>query len=638
MQFRLSDEVLEAFPQFCVAGVIALGVNNNQRCASAELKAAENEAGQSLAEQPLTATPSFQAWRQAFAQQGLDPEQYLSAGEALLRRVAQGERLPSISAAVDLGNAVSLRWRVPIGAHDIDRLSGDFVVRQARAGDQFTPVGASQSEELPGGDEIVYADEQEVRTRRWVWRLGENAKITRRSQNIFFPIDGFLGVDAEAARAAAGELAELVRRQLGGEVVSFFVDRDQPAFTLPRPQRRDYDDVERLLWRGMAEAIPEEEAERRLRAGEKLRIYIGIDPTGATLHLGHAVALRKLRQFQQQGHQVIFLIGDFTGRIGDPTDRSAARVQLTREEVVANATSYIEQAGTILEIDHPTNPIEIRYNGAWWDEMTMRETIELAANFTVQQMLQRDMFQKRLAENKPISLHEFLYPLLQGYDSVALDVDGEIGGTDQTFNMLAGRTLLKALKDKEKLVFTVPLLEGTDGRKMSKSFNNIIGVMGDSYEMYARVMSLKDELIVRYFELCTDVSERELGEIERQLAEDQVNPMQLKKKLAAELVTFYHGTLAAGEAAERFVREVQNQEQPEEMPEVALERGGEWPVLELLLRLGLVSSKGEARRLIEQGSVQVDGERVGAANALVQVADGCVVRARRRQFARLRLP
>ncbi len=636
MQFRIAREVFDLFPTFCVGGVMATGVNNHAD-AAAELRQAVAAARAALAQRPLADDPLLAVWRHAFAKLGSDPERYPSAVEALLRRVAEGEELPSINAAVDLGNAVSLRYRVPIGAHDVEKLSGDFAVRMSRAGDIFTPLGQTESEPVPAG-EIVYADDVEVRTRRWVWRLGEKGKVTPASQNIFFPIDGFLDVDAEAVRAATAALAALVAQYLGGQVTTFFCDREHPAVVLPAPVRREPDAIERLLTRGIAEVIPFAETERRLRAGEKIRIYIGIDPTSRVIHLGHAVALRKLREFQQLGHKVIFLIGDFTGRIGDPTDRSAARVQLTPEQVADNAASYIEQAGKILDINSPTNPIEVRYNGDWWDRMTARDMIELAAYFTVQQMIQRDMFQRRLEENKPIGLHEFLYPLLQGYDSVALNVDAEIGGTDQTFNMLAGRTLVRAIQDREKFVLTVPLLEGTDGRKMSKSFGNVIGVTDPPYEMYGRLMSLKDELIVRYFELCTDVPEAELRRIADQLASGAVNPMEIKKRLAREIVTFYHGPQAAQEAEERFVREVQQGEVPAEVPTVGLPRGGQWPIVDLLVSLKLAASRGEAKRLVEQGSVQVNGARVADPRASVAVSDGTIVRSRRRQFARVAVP
>lgn len=634
MQFRVSDVVFDLFPDFCVGLVVAVGVNNRGEAGAEELPRAAEEAASGLDERPLSTDPSQEVWRRAFARLGVDHERFPNAAEALLRRVAHGEQLPSINPAVDLGNAVSLRYRLPVGAHDMDRLRGDFSVRLSHQGDFFTPMGQPEVEEVPPG-EVVYADAAEVRTRRWVWRLGEKGKVTPASQNIVFPVDGFLGVNEDAVRAATAALAGLVKQQLGARAVTFFLHREQPVADLPEAVKREPDAIERLLERGIAEVIPGEEMERYLRAGGKIRIYIGIDPTSSVIHIGHAVALRKLRQFQQLGHKVVLLIGDFTGRIGDPTDKSAMRVQLTREQVQENATSYIQQAVKIMDMDSPTNPIEVRYNGDWWDNLSSRDMIELAANFTVQQMIQRDMFQRRLEENKPIGLHEFLYPLLQGYDSVALDVNAEIGGTDQIFNMLAGRTLLRALKDKEKFVVAVPLLEGTDGRKMSKSFGNVIGVADPPYVMFGKVMSLKDELIVRYFDLCTDVAESEIARMALLLEEKAANPMDLKKRLARELVTFYHSAADAEAAAARFAREVQQREIPRDVPEVALSRTGAWPIVDLLLALNLASSKGEAKRLVEQGSVQVNGEKVVDARVEVTVEPGAIVRSRRRQFAKV---
>ncbi|MHB1132511.1 MAG: tyrosine--tRNA ligase [Chloroflexota bacterium] len=634
MSFRIADEVFDLFPNFCVGLVVALGLNNHGQQGADPLRHAAAEVAANLGERPLADEPSLVAWRQAFARLNVDHERFPNAAEALLRRVAAGEELPSINAAVDLGNAVSLRYRLPVGAHDLDRLSGDFQVRVSQAGDRFTPMGQDEDEAVPAG-EIVYADAAAVRTRRWVWRLGEGAKVIPASQNVVFPLDGFVGINDEGVRAATKELATQLAERLGVATATFFLHREAPVADLPEPVRREPDDIERLLSRGIAEIIPGDEMERYLRAGGKIRIYLGIDPTSRVIHIGHAVSLRKLRDFQRLGHKVVLLIGDFTGRIGDPTDRSAMRVQLTREQVQENAETYIAQAGRILDMHSPTNPIEVRYNGEWWDNLTSRDMIEIAANFTVQQMIQRDMFQRRLEENKPIGLHEFLYPLLQGYDSVALEVNAEIGGTDQTFNMLAGRTLLKSLKDVEKFVVSVPLLEGTDGRKMSKSYGNVIGVNDPPYEMFARVMSLKDELIVRYFELCTDMPESELAILGSQLRDQSVNPMGLKKRLAREIVTLYHNAADAQAAEARFAREVQQREIPEDLPEVALPRDGEWPIVDLLLVTHLASSKGEAKRLIEGGSVQVDGERVADPRAKVAVAVGSIVRARRRQYARV---
>lgn len=639
MRFGIAPEVLRAFPNYCVGLVVATGVDNQR--SSPEIAEALDQAAtlvrQALDQQPLAMNPRLQTWQEAFRQAGVNPTEFPPSVEALARRIAEGEPLPRINPAVDLANAISMRFLVPVGAHDLDRLRGDFVVRYSQEGDWFTPLGQNRGEPVPPG-EIVFADALEVRTRRWVWRLGEKNKVTSVSRNVIFPIDGFVGATDNAVRQATAELAHALAAHLGATVWTGFVDQSTPAIDLPVAIRTDPDPIEQVLERGIVEIVGREELERRLRAGIPIRIYLGIDPTSPVIHLGHAVALRKLRQLQDLGNKIIFLIGDFTGRIGDPTDKTAARVQLSQAEVEQNAATYIAQASRILDVWSKTNPVEVRYNSAWWDNMTARDMIELAASFTAQQMLQRDMFQRRLEENKPIGLHEFLYPLLQGYDSVALEVDAEIGGTDQTFNMLVGRTLVRILQNREKFVLTVPLLEGTDGRKMSKSFQNVIGITDPPFDMYGKIMSLRDDLILRYFELLTDVPESELRAMADQLAHGTVNPMDLKKRLAFTIVSQFHSPEEAQAAQERFTREIQRHELPAEIPEVALPRGGAWPIVDLLVAVHLASSKSEARRLIEQGSVSIDSQRMTDPRATVEVRPGMVIRGRRRQFVRIALP
>ena len=636
MRFGIASDVLNQFPEYCVGVVVATDVRNTEPSPDAEarLKAAVARARPALAGEPIDQNPRLKTWLGAFRAAGINPEAFPPSVVALARRAVEGEGVPRISPAVDLANATSLDELVPIGAHDLDRLRGDLLVRYSHPGDHFTPLGHQEPESVPPG-EIVYADDQAVRTRRWVWRLGERAKVTRASRRIIFPIDGCRKVTDGAVRQAMEELARALADVLGAKVHTFFLDRDNPMVDLPVAANFGPDVIERLLNRGVYEVIGKEALERRLREGQPIRIYLGVDPTSPIIHLGHAVALRKLRTFQDLGSKVILLIGDFTGRIGDPTDKSATRVQLTHAEVLENASTYIQQAARILAMYSEQNPIEVRYNGEWWDQLTAKDMIELAANFTAQQMLQRDMFQRRLAENKPIGLHEFLYPLLQGYDSVAMDVDAEIGGTDQTFNMLAGRDLVRVLQNREKFVMTVEILEGPDGRKMSKSLGNVIGIAEPPYEMYGKLMSLKDDLIVRYFTLLTDVPESQLEKMAAEIAEGLVNPMTLKKQLARAIVSQLHSPEAARAAQERFEREIQNRELPAEIPTVELPRGGDWPIVDLLLDLKLANSKGDAKRLVEGGSVQVDGEKVTDPRATIAVHPDMIIRGRRRQYVRI---
>lgn len=363
-----------------------------------------------------------------------------------------------------------------------------------------------------------------------------------------------------------------------------------------------------ILERNVAEILPSKEAfAKRLEEGP-IKIYLGIDPSATEIHIGNAVVLWKLRELQDTGHKVILLIGDFTGMIGDPTDRSAARKKMTQEEVLENAKTYKEQVSKILRFDGE-NPAEFKFNSEWLSKLTFKDVVELASNLTVQQMIERDFFQRRIKETRPIYLHEFLYPLMQGYDSVAMDVDAEIGGTDQTFNMLIGRTLMKALKGKEKFVVSVPLLEGLDGRKMSKSFNNYIAVTDNPSDMFGKVMSINDELIPRYFELATRLPKDEVQTIEEGLHSGKVHPLEAKKRLAREIVRIYHGEEAADKAQSEFEKVFKEGGTPDKAP-VYKASGSSVDLLEALTSTELVESKSEARRLLEQGALEWNGEKV----------------------------
>src|SRR3989338_3063971 len=310
--------------------------------------------------------------------------------------------------------------------------------------------------------------------------------------------------------------------------------------------------IDALLDRGVEQIFPNREfLEARLKEGKRLSLYVGVDPTASDLHIGHGIFLRKMAQFQELGHKIILLIGDFTGMIGDPSDKSATRVRLTHEQVLANAQTYREQASKIISFEGE-NPAELKYNSEWLGKMSFTDVVELSAHFTVQQMLSRDMFKKRLQEDKEIYLHEFLYPLMQGYDCVAMDVDGELGGNDQMFNMLAGRTLMKAMKNKEKFVLTTKLLVDPTGKKMGKSEGNMIRLNDSADEMFGKVMSWTDGMIVGGFELMTDVSMEDVVAISKSLIREEVNPRDVKAQLAREVVKQFFRDGEALAASERF--------------------------------------------------------------------------------------
>lgn len=369
----------------------------------------------------------------------------------------------------------------------------------------------------------------------------------------------------------------------------------------------DGETVNALMQRGVENVIPKELALKKLGSGEVLRIYWGIDPTGAKIHLGHAVPLRKLKSFTDAGHHVIFLVGSFTAMIGDPTGRDAARSPLTKSEVEENFQTYKKQAEKILDF----SKVEVRYNHEWLEPLDFSKIVELASKFTVQQMLQRDMFEKRIQEGKPISLHEFLYPLMVGYDSVVLDVDCELGGSDQEFNMLAGRHLQHAFGKREKFVMTTKLVEGLDGRKMSKSYNNCVYLDDAPEDMYGKLMSLKDELVRTYFEIATDVPATEV---------DQVllgHPKEAKMRLAREIVTMYHSKDAAEAAEKSFTAAFSNGGIPENIKE-RLVNIYDKSTLRAVLD-DEVKSVSELRRLVSAGAVsEVGGEVFSTIDALIE--------------------
>lgn len=353
--------------------------------------------------------------------------------------------------------------------------------------------------------------------------------------------------------------------------------------------------IEEILTRGVEEVIVKDELKEKLLSGQKIKLYFGVDPTGSDLHLGHVVALWKLKDFQDLGHEVVLLIGDFTARIGDPSGKDTARKPLTEKEVKNNFKNYKRQASKILNF----SKVKIKYNSQWLSKLNFENILKLASSFTVQQMIQREMFQRRLNNDMPISLQEFMYPLMQGYDSVALDVDLEIGGNDQMFNMLAGRTLQKIYNNKDKDVMTLKLLLGTDGRKMSKTFGNFISIDDNPKDMFGKVMSIKDELMDQYFELATRLSENEIMEIKK-----SGNPRNIKASLAKEIVKMYHGEKLAKEAQEEFDKVFKNKELPSDMQ--IFETGSKnYLIADLLCDTLLAPSKNEAKRLVEGNAVEV---------------------------------
>lgn len=385
--------------------------------------------------------------------------------------------------------------------------------------------------------------------------------------------------------------------------------------------------IDEILNRGVAEINVRDDLQEKLNSGKKLRVKFGIDPTGFDLTLGHAVPLRKLKQFQDAGHEIILLFGNFTAQIGDPTGKSQTRKVLTKEDVMENAKTYLKQASKIID----TENLEVVYNADWLENMSFADVLKLAGNFTVAQMLERDMYQERIKNNKEINLVEFMYPLMQGYDSVPLKADVEIGGTDQLFNMMCARPIQKANELEPQNVITVPILVGTDGHeKMSKSLGNYIALMDTPREMFGKTMSIPDDVIINYFELATTVPMEEIAEIKKEL-EAGVNPRDIKIKLGKEIVKLYHTEQDANQAEAEFINMFQKKGKPDEIEEVSLGKP-EWNIVDLISETEMVSSKSEGRRMVEQGAVKIDDEKVDSYEDIIQIGDGVLVQVGKRKF------
>jgi tyrosyl-tRNA synthetase len=387
---------------------------------------------------------------------------------------------------------------------------------------------------------------------------------------------------------------------------------------------------------GVQEIIPETELKdkiaRSLLKNEPLKIKLGLDPSAPDVHIGHTVVLNKLKQFQDNGHIIQLIIGDFTGKIGDPTGKSTARKQLTDEEVKKNAKTYFEQFSKVLDMEK----VELYYNSKWLSSLNFEDIIHLSSKITVARLIERNDFSNRIADGKPISLHEFLYPLMQGYDSVVLESDVELGGTDQHYNLLMGRHLQEHYAKKKQVVMTLPLLEGLGGvEKMSKSKNNYIGVEEEPSQMFGKTMSIPDELITKYFNLVTDLSLDEKLKISQGLKDGSLHPRDVKVQLGKTIVTMYHGSEAAEKAEEHFRTVFQEGSIPTDIPVVKWNGHHNISIVELLVELGMQSSKSEARRMIQNGGIRINTEKISDVNLLIDVEDGMIVQVGRRKFVKL---
>ena len=400
---------------------------------------------------------------------------------------------------------------------------------------------------------------------------------------------------------------------------------------MTKPVPNEVSQVMQQLLRGADEIIPQAELEAKLATGKPLKVKAGFDPTAPDLHLGHTVLINKLRQFQMLGHEVTFLIGDFTGLIGDPTGKSATRPALTEAEIIQNAETYQEQVFKILDPELTT----VRFNSEWMSKLSSADMIRLSGQYTVARMLERDDFSKRYAAHQSIAIHEFLYPLVQGYDSVALEADIELGGTDQKFNLLVGREMQKAYGKKQQAILTVPILEGLDGvQKMSKSLGNYIGITDAPNDMFGKLMSVSDDLMWRYFELLSFRPESDVTEFQKQI-EEGANPRDIKFLLCEEIITRFHSQADADKAKADFIQRFQKNAIPDDMPELSVDLGEGIPIPTLLVQAKLCSGTSDARRMVAQGAVKINGEKIEDPKVVIGESKSFVLQSGKRKFARI---
>ena len=543
MFLRVEKKILELRSGIYIGVVTAMGLDNqspNEKIGQLLRGEVEAAAG-ALSGKNLKEDEDLQLYRCAMKELGVNPSKYLCSIESILTRISKKGEFPAVSPVVDLGNYISIKYRLPVGVHDLDTLQEDLWIRLAGEEDCGMEENHLQGDELKPG-EPVYVSGHLVRTRRWIWRQMPAGRVAETAKNFLFPIDGFYD-NREQVEAACAELVSRIREFFSVEAEFGVINRenDEIRFGFMTEEEKEIENQIAIMLKGVAQSTATPEIRRKLaeagREGRPLRVKLGLDPSAPDIHIGHSVVLRKIRQLQDLGHKAVIIIGDYTGMIGDPTGKSKTRKQLSREDVERNAETYMEQIFKIIDRDRT----EVHFNSEWLSKMNFGDVIELAAKCTVARMLERDDFNKRYTNHLPLSVHEFFYPLMQAYDSVAIEADIELGGTDQTFNILMGRNIQRDYGQTPQLTLFMPLLEGIDGvEKMSKSLGNYVGISEPAAVIYEKIMKIPDSLILKYYNLCTDVHPDEVAKLQKML-EDGVNPRDVKMMLALEITGLYAG-------------------------------------------------------------------------------------------------
>ncbi len=620
MFFKVDSEVFEKVPNLCIGAVIVEGVDNkNSSEAIDDLLSRQISIEKSalLKESSVKKMEFLEPYHHAMKEMNINSSKFLCSIEALLTRLNKKGELPFLNATVNLGNYISLKYKLPVGVHDINQLKDDLCVRFATQKDTEFLENSLENDELSVG-EPVYASSNSIRTRRWIWRQMEAGRVSENATRLLFPIDGF-SENKEQIIKACEELAMLLEDNFSCTARVELLDVEQNAVKLNQLSERELkiENSIKIMLKGVAEHTAISEIRSKLQNADEeerpLIVKLGLDPSAPDIHLGHSVVLRKIRQLQDLGHKAVIIIGDYTGRIGDPTGKSKTRKQLTEEEVLANAKTYQEQIFKIID----KNKTEVRFNSEWLDKMNFADVITLASKCTVARMLERDDFNNRYTNHLPLSIHEFFYPLMQAYDSVAIKADIELGGTDQTFNILMGRNIQKDYGIKPQLTLFMPLLEGIDGiEKMSKSLGNYVGIDEEPHVIYEKVMKISDNMIIKYYNLCTDIHPDDIAKIVMRLDNNE-NPRDIKMELAFEITKLYCGEDEAKEAKKRFIDVYQKNLTPDDVDVLILEEGNgnlEENIIDALLETGKFQSKSEIRRLIKQGGVKWNDEKVSTLN------------------------
>ncbi|HEX9805058.1 MAG TPA: tyrosine--tRNA ligase [Candidatus Dojkabacteria bacterium] len=628
MKFRVEKNIFDRFPNGHFGALYVTGINNSKYPENLRKKIQEifEQTLETYKSIDLQNTTNILLWRELFTDIGLD-KSFLPSHEALLKRLVNKKSLPEINPLVDIYNAFSVKESIPIGGHKISETK-EVVIGETKGSEKFRVMNSEQIENVEKG-EIAYLSEDKILTRHFVWRQSEYSKIDNDTSNIFIPIDDPYGLKGrEELFILADNLVSLINVFLGGTAKFAIVDKFNSdvdfdmieEFIPSKVKFFDYREInitsdekliDELLDRGISQILPDKESfKKKLMSGKRITIYQGYDPSASSLHIGNAIGMRLLEKFRRLGHHVVFLIGTGTGKIGDPTDKTATRKVLTDKQIEENIQGWIEQATQILDFNNEENPVEIVQNGDWLKPMTLDKFLNLGNKVTVQQLLERDMFKKRLEEGKPISVSEMLYPILQGYDSVVMSVDAEFGGNDQLFNMMMGRTLEGAILNKEKYVLTGKLLADPNGIKMGKSLGNVINLTDSPEDIYGKVMTFTDGMIAPAFEILTDVSMKDVKEIEDIVSKASENPMTYKKVLAFEVTKWIKGELMAKDAQEYFEQTIQNQEVPQNIEHFVFAKLESKSIIDILVSTKLVESRGEAKRLIKQGGVEVDSKKI----------------------------